>query len=337
MNFIWNKPFKYRSNSDIHTISKNTDISTIQYESPAEKEIPNSIDVSISSIRYETPNKKDIAVCFAFFNYAKSTRILMNYLYITEKLKAAGIPLYTIELITTSSYEIDDAIHVQSSSYLFQKERLYRLLEPHIPEHYTKLLFLDADIIFHNSSWYSELSTLLDTYEVVQPFEKAFWLDITYKNVVFENHSYVKHVLENITEPGQVGFAWAFQRGWYNKFGFFDYAICGGGDSVSKSLFSGRDDCRKWVSESYHPLFMEQREAIKDSLPNLAYLSGTIYHLWHGSRELRQYITRHKIFTNETDIRHAITINKDGAFEIINQEYNQQMYNYFKSRCDDLV
>ena len=106
----------------------------------------------------------------------------MNYHYTIKKFKLQGFPVYTLELVFSNEQpEIADAMHVYGNSYMFHKELLYRILEKRIPENYTKLAFLDCDLIFSNVSWYKQTSELLDRFDVVQPFEFAEWLDLTYK------------------------------------------------------------------------------------------------------------------------------------------------------------
>ena len=113
----------------------------------------------IANIRYQVPWKRDMAVGFVFFNPAKSKRMLMNYFYTIEKLKLAKIPYYTLELVfNRQEPEIKDAFHVYAKSVMFHKERLCSLLEAKIPWYYSKVMFLDADIVFGNPAWYSEVS-----------------------------------------------------------------------------------------------------------------------------------------------------------------------------------
>jgi hypothetical protein len=107
--------------------------------------------IDITNCRYACPQRKDLAVCFVYFNIAHSKRILMNYLYTVNKLKVVNIPYFTLELVYDTP-EISDAIRIQSSSAAFHKERLCSVLENHIPATYTKLLFLDADIVFAKGS-----------------------------------------------------------------------------------------------------------------------------------------------------------------------------------------
>ena len=63
---------------------------------------------------------------------------------------------------------------------MFQKENLCKILEKIIPAEYTKLFFMDSDIIFDRPHWYDETSLALDSYDVVHPFSTALWFDVSY-------------------------------------------------------------------------------------------------------------------------------------------------------------
>ena len=300
------------------------------------KKLPPHIDVY--DMHYVPPKKRELAVGIVYFNAAKSKRMLMNYMYAVEKLKLADIPYYTIEMYVTTP-EIKDAIHVKTDFILFQKERLCRVLETYIPKTFTKLLFIDCDIIFDNPNWYNELSHELDKCEIVQPFTHAKWLDITYKKTYRTKKSIV------LTQPPQKtprqvfgkyhpGFAWAFQRDWYNRFGFYEYDVLGNSDSIS---------CNIWfptIKEPWHypPYTKNTVEEYKLKLtltPTICFLDGNIYHLFHGYRRKRKYSTRWKIFKSVKDIRDILTIDKNGLFALKDDTYKPLIKRYFNARDDD--
>ena len=110
------------------------------------KIIPLKPTFNIANFHYTVPVKDDLAIGIVFFNSTKSKRLLMNYLYNIEKLKLANIPVYTLEMYIDTP-EIKDAFHYKTEFILFQKERLCYLLEKHIPKKYTKILFMDSDIL----------------------------------------------------------------------------------------------------------------------------------------------------------------------------------------------
>jgi hypothetical protein len=284
-----------------------------------------------------TSSRKDMAVCLVIFNPASTKRILMNYLFVINKFKLEKLPLFSIELVFENREpEIVEAIHVRSKSFLFHKERLYRILEKTIPSKYTKLAFLDADIVFDDISWYDKTSELLDKYDVVQPFERAHWLDLTYADRQLTRETAVKMTEKEYSTLYHPGFAWCMRREWYNKTGFFDYAVSGSGDALSvagwlkKKFPKHFKSCPKSIEKAYQDFFAKPA-------PKITFLKGMeVSHLYHGSREKRQYVSRHELLETNKDIRTLLKINSDGVFDWVNPaEWNPKFLNYFQSRNDD--
>jgi hypothetical protein len=121
----------------------------------------------IAELYYNEPVNPDLAIVIP---YEKSTtRSHMNYLYMLEKMKVAKIPVFT-----------------------------------EIPETYTKIAFIDPDIIFAEPDWYNMLSELLNTHDVVQCFDTIRCLDITYRNCVTQKTS-------------NEAYAWAINKADINK------------------------------------------------------------------------------------------------------------------------
>ena len=291
-----------------------------------ERPIPN-----ISNIFYETPRRKDMAVCFVYFNPAGTKRMLMNYLYTIEKMKLARIPFYTLELVYNTP-EISDAFHVYGRSALFHKERLCRLIEKRVPFWYSKLVFLDADIIFENPNWYSETSDLLQDYDVVQPFSECKWLDITYKEA--DQHrisvAYMDRSGPYESRFHHPGFGWGFKRSWYRKIGFFEYGITGSGDTLSAAAWLGTPFGAKYLKDALKPAYAQY---LKEPKPKLSCTLGTVYHLWHGTKQNRKYVERHAILDGILDIRSVLKDQE--VFELKNKELETKMIDYFISRDDE--
>ena len=301
----------------------------------AETKLTKSFD--LADLKYERPVKKDLAVCLVYFNCIKSKRLLMNYLYVVEKFKIAGIPTFTLEMYEDTP-EIADAFHVKTDFILFQKERLCYLLEKKIPESFTKLLFIDSDLVFHNLNWYNELSEKLENFEVVQPFSKGVWLDITYKKIVKVRVpiAFYKH-LGNINNSGGIGgyhpgFAWGFQRDWYRRIGFFQYGILGCGDTLSSTVIMNYDN---WNCSPYMTAALDVYKQKFTEAPSVCFLNGVIYHLWHGDQKNRQYSDRRDILASVKDIRDIIKVENNGLFALKDDTFKKRIRKYFTNRFDD--
>jgi len=133
------------------------------------------------------------------------------------------------------------------------------------------------------------------------------------------------------------GFAWAFQRAWYRKHGFFQYGILGGGDFFSSTVWVNRcweDNFTKNKWNFIIPALKEYSESIKES-PSICFIKGTIFHLWHGDREKRQYNERSNIFRGVNDIRDIISVQKNGIFSLKKNKLKSKILKYFRNRDDD--
>lgn len=284
-----------------------------------------------------TKLKKDMAICFVLFNPAQTKRILMNYLYIKNLYEQQGLPIFTLELVYEGRKpELPDAIHVSSNSYMFHKENLYRVLESKIPCCYKKLAFLDADVYFSDKSWYEKTSALLNSHDVVQPFERAHWLDLTYKKTMLTRKTVLLNEKTSWDFAFHPGFAWCMRRSWYKKVGFFDYAISGSGDTLSSAAWLRKTFPDKFQSLP-SPLVEKFQEFAKLPKPSITYLKDVdLYHLYHGSRENRQYAERHKMLNLKGTIDEYLIKNSQGVWEWKHKEYWNPLYlHYFKKREDD--
>ena len=296
-------------------------------------------EIELQSVTYNTPTRSDLAVLFVFFDYTGSARILINYLYMIEKMKLANIPVFTMELVIHGKCpKISDAFHVFASSYLFQKEHLIRLLEKKVPDTFTKLVCLDADLIYTNPDWYDMLSETLDTCNIVQSFSYAHWLDITYKNI--EKSALACTYLRdkkrgfwaNQSQEFHPGFGWAFTRKWYQSSGFYDLSIVGCGDSI----FAYTINKLEFITEKIK-LYRKTRDewAAKISDITLGFLDIEIYHLFHGPLSKRQYMSRDEPFEHIEDVSSIIEYNEDGVIELTKPELNQAMFDMWMRRDDD--
>jgi hypothetical protein len=283
---------------------------------------------------------KDMVICFVLFNPAKTKRMLMNYFYSRSQFEQQGLPVYTLELLYQDAEpEIPDAFHVHTKSYMFHKENLYRLLMKRLPKRtHKKVAFLDADVFFKDPTWYAQASAMLDTYDIVQPFETAHWLDLTYKNIMLSRKSVVCNEKEAWDFAYHPGFAWCMRKKWYKRHGFFDYAITGSGDTLSTAAWLKKKFPKNFQSLP-KPLVAEYEAYKQDMNPKVGYLKGVdIYHLYHGSRENRQYAERHKMLNVGGTIHDYIEPNEEGVFEWKDKnKWNPLLLHYFQTRDDDSV
>lgn len=280
---------------------------------------------------------KDIAIGLVIFNPAKSKKLIENYYEMIQQFSKEKLPYFTLELIYDDRKpEIPEAFHIYGKTVMFHKENLCRILETKIPRKYTKLAFLDADILFDDPEWYWKLSKALDLYDVIQPFETCYWLDEE-KKISLDRETVLKIKGSTWDFKYHPGFAWGFRRSWYKKVGFFDYAVTGSGDTLSVIKW-----LNKTIPKNFHslpgPLIKKYSSfCLQKDKPKISYLPGTLRHLFHGRRENRKYVDRHKILNLQEDITDLLYKNSEGLFEwnLENQDLSDKLKEYFISRNDD--
>ena len=131
------------------------------------------------------------------------------------------------------------------------------------------------------------------------------------------------------------GFGWAFQREWYNKIGFFDYAVTGSGDTLSAIKWLDKEIPPNYTSLPY-PLKKEFSKFCLEK-PTISFIPGIFRHLFHGNLKNRKYVERHEILNLKEDILDLIYKNSENLFLWKNPEMSIKLKNYFLSRNDDEI
>ena len=304
---------------------------------------------------YVEPIVHDTAVLIAFFNPARFKRILKNALYIISILKENKIPYFVVECtFHKAKPQIPGAdLVLNSDSYMFYKEQLLNKLEPLVPEKYTKLVFLDADVLLDTPDWIDQISESLNTHDVIQPFSQSCWLTPDNTRIRSKKMSYAfaiatKKTINKLTvHDYHPGFIWALKRDIFRRLGgFFPRSIIGGGDvafvlnlfpiEVTDELFY------KAINPAFGKVILDAwrvyNTTFKEVNPKLGFLSNRALHLFHGVKENRQYVTRYEdIYTAmKGSWDDEIVTNSDGLFEFKRPELNKVVLNYFKGRNEDI-
>lgn len=288
--------------------------------------------------QYSKPTHTDIAVCMCYFSSVGYTRPRENFMRVKKMLDEAGIPLFTAECIIGDTPQLipDPTLLTIANSSLFYKEQLFNMLEKKIPSTYTKLIFMDSDLIFTIPNWVDMFSNKLDKFLAVQGFGTGLYLDAS-ENVFFKLTSWGKYLrLYGNPAKGHPGFCWAFNRNFLKEIGgFFDKAIIGSGDSAIATVFSSngydyqspfiRNEYLRWVKNAHK------------KARSMTYLDIDIYHLYHGSIDNRQYINRHTLpdLLKIKRWEDAVTTNEYGMYELKSPAINEVLKNYFISRKED--
>lgn len=201
-------------------------------------------------------------------------------------------------------------IQRRAASVLWQKERLINhLVGSFIPEKFSKIAWVDCDLIFENPNWVSDASKMLDRHRVIQLFEQVDRLPRgggVHDSIGDRSRSFASVWSDSATidrqgweKHGHTGYAWAARRDLFEQIGLYDASILGNGDHLMAHGFVGepRTVC---ITESYdpnEPLFRHYNawaeRAFRYCQGDVGCIGGTVFHLWHGDHENRRYLERH--------------------------------------------
>lgn len=300
--------------------------------------------ISINLLPNYTRTKDDLIIIIPLFNVMKSIRIYQNFLYVIQLFEKSNIIFSVIELAYFDepffTQEKENYFHLRTDSILFHKENLLKIAINKLSDRYNKFCIMDGDVVFNDINFYDNVSILLDTYDIIQPFQKALWLSINMKTVMKSAKSSCYNSYNNIKDYSHPGFVWAFTLDTFKKIeDNFDIIPIGTNDTLLSGLLCNIDTHLDYAKEALVKTCINTNlEPLK---LNYYYLDTTIYHLFHGSLQKRKYRERF------TEFRKLITfnekyckVNENGVYEW-SDEYkellNEYMIDYFKSREDDDV
>jgi len=246
-------------------------------------------------IKYAEPVNKDMAVVLCFFNPCKYIRIIQNILLVKNYMELSDIPFYISEIAFFNEPFLfkknDNIFQYRSKSYLFYKENLNKTIEPLIPNKFTKLLLLDGDIFFDNSNWYSIISNNLEMVDILLPFKKANWLNLSYKIETERGNALDSNKIEINWQKEHVGFCLAVNRNIFKSIPVYETFITGGDTQIILYLKNNGNITDKQI-DNYNMFFKYIPNAIYPIL-NIKYTYDScnlnIYHLSHGTITNRKY------------------------------------------------
>jgi hypothetical protein len=296
-----------------------------------------------------------------YFNPIRYQRRLANYRIFRSNL---GIPLVTVELSFDGQFELtkndaDVLVQLSGGAILWQKERLLNIAMKSVPRQVKNIAWLDCDILFKRKDWAEEAERELnERHNIIQLFSTAIYLTKEDDREHFNDYSSYPTVpgllalykntnavsVGAVTTQGNYvynpGLAWAAKAEIFAEHGFYDLAITGAGDFyMANSIFGAMDTVTK-----LHSLNEPRREGyLKWGGPfhrrvanKVGYISGEIYHLWHGDIKNRNYRYRHGLLANFNP--HAdIFIGDNGAWYWTkpNTALAEELRAYFLSRRED--
>ena len=316
---------------------------------------PEVIEVALPNGLYEPAD--DLWILSAYFNPARYRSRRVNHDIFTARMVDSGLHLLTVECaLGGAAFELapgPDVLQVRAESVLWHKERLLNLGLAALPPECSKVAWLDGDVLFDNLSWAVETSHLLDRHAVVQPFDRFLRLLEGCRSARKTDKR--GFVATTASDPGaltcgipkrhgETGLGWAAQRHVIGAAGLYDASVVGGGDHVMAHAL-----CGGWLSPCIDNLFgvdtphRRHADAWAARLPrevigDVAYTSGTAYHLWHGDHTNRFYKTRHETLQDfGYDPGVDVRVGDGGCWEWASAkpELHRWVMEYFARRQED--
>jgi hypothetical protein len=301
---------------------------------------------------YQNIESKDICIAVCFYNPLGYKNSLSNIKTVLLELEKTNIPVYIIELIypgQVASLPYSNVV-VKAETVFFVKENLWNILEKHIPDRYTKIIFMDSDILCSDPKWIDKISDKLNKCKVVHGSEilhKDIYRDNIYEKVYtteYTRHSVVKAIKNNhMFDFNDVhpGFNISIDRNFYHKInGFFEEAPGTSGDTLFWACFTEQNPyCAGFFCA---PRFKETKQkyiSYKENITKLSSIKDIDFlennwclHLYHGSIKKRNYGEQDKFIPG----LYTITKNSYGVIEInIKHPHIKDMRKYFESRSED--
>jgi len=309
------------------------------------------------AVRYEFVD--DLAVVSCFFNSQSYRSKTEGFQRFQQSFAGSNLPLFTAEASLGTEPSV---VQADESNFLFyggdvmwQKERLLNLLIQRLPRAYTKVAWVDADILFENPNWAVQTSRLLDDFKVVQPFSQCFRLRPGQEAYMGEGERSVSfaavHHAPLLTQKagyvlhGHTGYAWAARREILEALPLYDCAIIGGGDDLMAHAFAGNfwSDCtaRAFIdSRSAHfRHFRSWAESAWDIVGgSIGFVGGAAVHLWHGEHVNRGFSRRDSDLAKLgfDPVKH-LSVDSAGLWRWAEnaEPFDRLMKAYFASRRED--
>lgn len=288
----------------------------------------------------------DFAVVCCYFNPAGWESLKDNYRIFLDHMRSWHVPVFGFEAYFGEQNPIKHnrgtfaglrVVHASDDNVLWQKERMINhTVSELVPAQFTKIAWIDADMLFLDRFWVAQTCMALSKFKVCQLWGR--WYHTQADATLTEFYGNVGHLGNNyMTNGGHPGGAWAAQR---DVFPLYDTHILGGGDSAMIEGWLGMQT--SFMLDSMQPAFRRDFDAWISASPvrgSVTALTGGAVHLYHGSRDNRQYRSRPEILKafNFDPSKH-IRINDNGLLEWtkhVSPEAKQLVRSYFFDRKED--
>lgn len=310
-------------------------------------------------------------VITTYFNPAGYGSRLVNF---RRFRKQFACRLLAVEMACDGRFALnaDDAdilVRVCGGAALWQKERLLNIAVSKLPPEAKYVAWMDCDLAFSNPRWAEETVALLARHPLVQlfnylvdmqpdgaaPCEAAIptgcgiaWSSRRSRSAyaVWSMFKFLwrrlSMVLDRPFRIDHFGFAWAAERAFLERHGFYDALVVGGGDQALIGAAYGDFDvvCKsKCLSATRFRHYLAWAEPVFAEIKgNVGFLRNTAFHFWHGEIADRRYRERHSELAGyDFDPFQDIAIGPDGCWVWASDKPAMHAYvrRYFDMRRED--
>ncbi len=295
----------------------------------------------------------DLAVVSCHFNPCNYSSRSNNLIAYMARLEEQSVPLYLANLcfagqdnlLQTSTATV---LTLQGRDVLWHKERLLNILIRELPSRYTKVAWLDADIIFPDARWFKWTSELLDTYPLIQLYDKVDQQDSEGRSIR-RLEGLASYISSGKPDPFKFdtsrtwpGLAWAARRSLLATHGLFDVMVVGGADTYM-SLAAYKELGREWHIQQLAPKLKEAWRTWstgfhQDIQGRVGYIPTPVIQLGHGTTQNRRYVDRMKILTqHDFDPATDLAPDENGVWQWATRKplLHHAVLEYFESRQED--
>lgn len=283
----------------------------------------------------------ELAVITVHFNPCGFTRPVRNYQIFRDNLNR-DVYQHSVELAFNGKAYFDATCTIQGDerNLLWQKESLINRAVSQLPDHIKYIAWLDHDIVFQNTEWATSAIEMFESgYDIIQPFSKVTYLDKQDAPERSLRSVVANKVVNGGKGPAAPGMACMATRWAFNECGGLPYRnILGAGDVVAMTGFMGIDGTG--YANTDNPALTRCNHKWRDHARTLnltcGFVPGEIHHLYHGTRESRQYNTRLQGLKDYHPYR-DVRLNSRGVLEWTgaNPELQEWARNYFMNRKED--
>lgn len=321
---------------------------------------------TIYSNKYKTDSEAVVIACY--FNPKNNPYRLKAFNIFYDSIKHLNHRI--IECVIGDSKpqleENENIKRITTPSLLWHKESLLNMIISELPESFKYVFWVDTDVIFTNKNWLVDGVTELKINDVIQPFEYCVHLEKdelkpsfpyhSFKRTVNENNekgviptmwrsfcaNYVKHIdLANdldYNKHGHVGFAWGAKRSVLDRIKLYDRALIGGADHIIAHAAVGQinHNCiTKSFTENINEVNAWSERFYRIVNGRVGYVSGDLFHIWHGDITKRQYLKRIQDFTPK--IKEISKKDKNGLHVTDDDTYVNQYFDNREVKDDGFV